>query len=83
MAASFFVNRISGVWYRIRSERRSSMQTFIGLLIPFLGKMCIRDRGTYIRTICQDAGDFLGCGGTLKSLVRTRSGIFDLSLIHI
>ena len=36
-------------------------------------------KGTYIRTICQDAGDFLGCGGTLKSLVRTRSGIFDIA----
>lgn len=35
-------------------------------------------KGTYIRTICQDAGEFLGCGGTLMSLERTRSGIFDI-----
>ncbi len=35
-------------------------------------------KGTYIRTICQDAGEYLGCGGTLASLERTRSGIFDI-----
>lgn len=35
-------------------------------------------KGTYIRTICQDAGTFLGCGGTLQSLARIKSGIFDI-----
>lgn len=36
-------------------------------------------KGTYIRTICSDFGKTLGCGGTLVSLKRTASGIFDLS----
>ena len=36
-------------------------------------------KGTYMRTICSDLGDALGCGGTLVSLKRTASGIFDLS----
>lgn len=33
-------------------------------------------KGTYIRTICSDIGDKLGCGGTMLSLTRTRAGIF-------
>lgn len=35
-------------------------------------------KGTYIRTICQDAGEAMGCFGTLASLQRIQSGIFDL-----
>ncbi len=35
-------------------------------------------KGTYIRTLCQDIGKRLGCGATMKSLVRTRVGIFDI-----
>jgi tRNA pseudouridine55 synthase len=35
-------------------------------------------KGTYVRTICSDIGDALGCGAYLKSLVRTRSGRFTL-----
>lgn len=35
-------------------------------------------KGTYIRTICKDVGDFLGCGSTLCQLERVRSGIFSI-----
>ena len=35
-------------------------------------------KGTYIRTICQDAGEKLGCCGTLTSLERISSGIFHV-----
>ena len=35
-------------------------------------------KGTYIRTLCADIGDKLGCGGTMQSLVRTRVGHFKL-----
>lgn len=35
-------------------------------------------KGTYIRTICQDAGEAMGCFGTLASLDRIQSGIFTL-----
>lgn len=33
-------------------------------------------KGTYIRTLCADIGAKLGCGGTMKSLIRTKVGIF-------
>ena len=35
-------------------------------------------KGTYIRTICQDAGETLGCGAVMTSLVRTASGRFRI-----
>lgn len=35
-------------------------------------------KGTYIRTLCADIGEKLGCGGTMQSLRRTRSGGFSL-----
>ena len=35
-------------------------------------------KGTYIRTLCADIGESLGCGGTMKSLLRTRVGSFSL-----
>ncbi len=33
-------------------------------------------KGTYIRTLCTDIGDNLGCGAVMTSLCRTQSGIF-------
>ncbi len=35
-------------------------------------------KGTYIRTLCADIGEKLGCGGVMSSLNRTKAGIFDL-----
>lgn len=32
------------------------------------------DAGTYIRTLCVDVGDVLGCGASMTELRRTRSG---------
>ena len=34
--------------------------------------------GTYIRSIARDLGEDLGCGGLIKTLVRTRIGAFRL-----
>jgi tRNA pseudouridine55 synthase len=34
-------------------------------------------KGTYIRTLCADVGDYLGCGACLCSLRRLRSGHFS------
>lgn len=36
-------------------------------------------KGTYIRTIINDIGEKLGCGGIMTSLVRTSSGGFTLN----
>ena len=35
-------------------------------------------KGTYIRTLCHDIGQKLGCVGTMQSLKRTKVGIFKL-----
>lgn len=35
-------------------------------------------KGTYVRTLCHDIGQALGCGGTLSSLRRTQSAGFAL-----
>ena len=35
-------------------------------------------KGTYIRTLCHDIGEKLGCGGAMEELLRTRSGNFTL-----
>ena len=35
-------------------------------------------KGTYIRTLCNDIGEKLGCGGAMEELLRTRSGNFTL-----
>lgn len=34
-------------------------------------------KGTYIRTLCHDIGDSLGCGGCMSALRRNRIGGFD------
>ena len=34
--------------------------------------------GTYIRTLCHDIGEKLGCGAHMDRLVRTQVGVFDL-----
>ncbi len=35
-------------------------------------------KGTYVRTLAHDIGEVLGCGAHLKSLTRTRVGLFGL-----
>ncbi len=47
-------------------------ETREGVLEIYCGK------GTYIRTIINDIGEKLGCGGIMTSLVRTSSGGFTL-----
>lgn len=36
-------------------------------------------KGTYIRTLCADIGDRLGCGGHMSFLIRLKAGNFDIS----
>jgi len=36
-------------------------------------------KGTFIRTLCADIGDALGCGATVTKLRRTQTGIFSIA----
>ncbi len=36
-------------------------------------------KGTYIRSICRDLGEMLGTYGCMKSLIRKKSGIFEIN----
>ncbi len=40
---------------------------------------CRCSKGTYLRTLCHDIGQLLGCGGTLYSLRRTMAAGFTLA----
>ncbi len=46
--------------------------------LPLVELRVTCSKGTYIRTLCQDIGEKLGCGGAMKSLKRTRVGQFSL-----
>ena len=39
-------------------------------------------KGTYVRTLCNDIGAALGCGGAMTSLRRTAAGAFDIKYAH-
>lgn len=39
-------------------------------------------KGTYVRTLCEDIGKFLGYPAHMSSLIRTRSGRFSLQEAH-
>ena len=46
--------------------------------IPDVKIRVVCSKGTYIRTLCYDIGEKLGCGATMTSLVRTASGQFSI-----
>lgn len=46
--------------------------------LPEVTISVVCSKGTYIRTLCHDIGESLGCGGCMKSLLRTRVGTFTL-----
>lgn len=48
------------------------------LRLPLVKFRVVCSKGTYIRTLCADIGEKLGCGGAMQSLVRTRVGAFTL-----
>lgn len=39
-------------------------------------------KGAYVRTLCNDIGDALGCGACMSSLRRTRAGAFSVDEAH-
>lgn len=46
--------------------------------LPVVKMRVLCSKGTYIRTLCDDMGEALGCGGTMLSLVRSKVGPFVL-----
>lgn len=39
-------------------------------------------KGTYIRTLCHDIGQYLGCGAVMTELRRTQSSVFSVAQAH-
>ena len=63
-----------------RRPRRITIQA-LSLLGEENGDYVLRIRcskGTYIRTVCHDIGQALGCGGVMTALRRTRVGAYDV-----
>lgn len=50
----------------------------LAMTLPLVRLRVVCSKGTYIRTLCADIGQKLGCGGAMESLVRTRVGNFSL-----
>lgn len=48
------------------------------IALPEIKMTVTCSKGTYIRTLCHDIGAALGCGGCMKSLLRTQVGPFEL-----
>lgn len=46
--------------------------------LPHIGFRVVCSTGTYIRSLANDLGTALGCGGYLSSLCRTRIGAFEI-----
>jgi len=67
----------------IKVERRSRLTKIYHLELidwqpPVVTIEVVCGKGTYIRSLAHDLGQTLGCGATLKSLVRLRCGFFDI-----
>lgn len=67
----------------IEIERKARMVTIHNIDIVEMKedevKMIVScSKGTYIRTLCHDIGEKLGCGGCMKKLVRTKVNIFNI-----
>lgn len=54
----------------------------LGLELPRVRLRVACTKGTYVRTLCSDVGDLLGCGAHLYELRRMRSGKFDVNDAH-
>ena len=63
-----------------KPPRRVQIQTLEieRIELPYVSFTVLCSAGTYIRTLCQDIGDLLGCGGYLHALRRTECSGFAL-----
>lgn len=50
----------------------------VELNLPYVSFRVSCSKGTYIRSLCHDIGEIIGCGACLWSLRRTKSGVFSL-----
>lgn len=50
--------------------------TILDMDLPRVRIRIACSKGTYIRSLCRDIGDKLGCGGCMEELIRTRVGHF-------
>ncbi|MDO4345233.1 MAG: tRNA pseudouridine(55) synthase TruB [Eubacteriales bacterium] len=48
------------------------------ILLPRIVMTVACSKGTYIRTLCHDIGERLGCGGCMEKLLRIKAGPFVL-----
>lgn len=67
----------------IEVERKARPVTILEIVIeqidlPRVTMSVTCSKGTYIRTLCHDIGQQLGCGGCMESLLRTKVGPFAL-----
>jgi len=63
----------------VKPEPRTVEVFHVGMVAMDLPRVTFTvscSKGTYIRSLCADIGDVLGCGATLYALRRTRSGSF-------
>ena len=68
-------------------ERQARQVQILGLSmdwikLPRAGLTVTCSKGTYIRTLCDDIGKALGCGGCMERLKRTRVERFTLENSH-
>lgn len=65
----------------IERKARPVIIHYIEILDMQLPQITIKvgcSKGTYIRTLCHDVGEKLGCGAAMAALERTKSGQFSL-----
>lgn len=68
----------------IEIERKPRPVTFYeiqvqNISLPYITFSVTCSKGTYIRTLCHDIGEKLGCGGCMERLLRTRVDQFSIS----
>lgn len=63
-----------------RKPRRVQIKELeiLEMSLPTIRFRVVCSKGTYIRTLCHDIGEKLGCGGAMAALVRSRVGIFGV-----
>lgn len=67
----------SGVEVERKARRVQILELeILEIHLPVVRMRVVCSKGTYIRTLCADIGEQLGCGGTMQSLERTRVGNF-------